>query len=95
MYHKLFSNKFIKLNIRYNSTRNRIPNSTHNIIPKIPSANVTSSLKYKYPVIGIIFVTGGIIEYVTFKDSKNIRMSTGLGWATIVIFLCYKKTNKN
>lgn len=77
MYRTLFLKKFIKLNVRHNNTCNSITKNT--------ICECKISLKYKYPIIGIIFLVGSIIEYITFKETKDISKSTGLGWATIII----------
>lgn len=39
----------------------------------------------KYPFIFGVFVTGTLIEFITYKIQPGY--STGLGWATIVIIL--------
>jgi len=34
-----------------------------------------------------IFLVGGLIEFYTYSNTKDITKSTGLGWATLAILL--------
>ena len=83
MYHKIILRNNLKNTVR-NNLKNTIKN---NIPPKIPSVDkIQLYNKYKYPAISIVFITGSILEYITFKETKSVK-STGLGWATFIILI--------
>ena len=63
--------------------------TSNRVFTKIASKNCEQcniSKKYLQTYASIFFV-GGVIECYTYSNTKDIKKSTGLGWATLLILL--------